>query len=237
MRYVSGAVLAKQYGVSKTSARRWRIAGLLRSIQTPGGHHRYLLDDIVAIRDRTTPRRRIAYCRVSSSKQKDDLCRQVQSFKDSHPHHEIVKDIGSGINFKRKGFLRLVDSILRGDVEEIVIAHRDRLCRFAFDFLEWICKRGSARIVVQDQVIRSSEHELTQDLVAIIHVFSCKLHGSRRYKNKGTQDSSQTNEGARESTTPVDEFSTKDLQRSLTTRQGQEGQTQPTSEQTGRQVS
>ncbi|CAN0517844.1 unnamed protein product, partial [Ectocarpus sp. 8 AP-2014] len=174
-------------------------------------------------------RRRIAYCRVSSSKQKDDLGRQVQSFQETHPEHEIVKDIGSGINFKRKGLLRVVDAILQGHVEEIVIAHRDRLCRFAFDFLEWICKRGNTRIVVQDKVIRSSEQELTEDLVAIIHVFSCKLHGSRRYKNKGTQDTSQTRKGAGESTSGVVELRTKDLQRSSEARQGQEGQAQPTS--------
>ena len=204
MNYVSGSVLSKKYGVAKTSARRWRIAGLLRSIQTPGGHHRYLFDDIVAIRHRTTTGRRIAYCRVSSSKQKDDLCRQVESFKETHPEHEIIKDIGSGINFKRKGLLRMFDAVLEGRVEEVVIAHRDRLCRFAFDFLEWICKRGNTRIVVQDQVILSFEQELTEDLVAIIHVFSCKLHGSRRYKNKGKKDTSQTTKGAGESASGKD---------------------------------
>lgn len=229
MSYVSGSVLAKQYGVSKTSARRWRIAGLLRTIQTPGGHHRYLLDDIVAIRERTTTRRKIAYCRVSSSKQKDDLCRQVESFKETHPEHEIVKDVGSGINFKRKGLLRVVDAILEGHVEEIVIAHRDRLCRFAFDFLEWICRRGNTRIVVQDQVIRSSEQELTEDLVAIIHVFSCKLHGSRRYRNKGAKDTAKTSEGTGESAQKVDEVCETNIQRSSEARQGQEGQGQPTS--------
>ncbi|CAM9957708.1 unnamed protein product, partial [Pylaiella littoralis] len=123
---------------------------------------------------------------VSSSKQKDDLKRQEESFRESHPDHEIIKDIGSGINFKRRGLLRMVDSILQGNVEEVVVAHKDRLCRFAFDFLEWICKRGDTNLVVQEQVIRSTEQELTEDLVAIIHVFSCKLHGSRRYKKQRT---------------------------------------------------
>ena len=98
----------------------------------------------------------------------------------------------------------MVDAVLEGSVEEVVIAHRNRLCRFAFDFLEWICKRGNTRIVVQDQVIRSSEQELTEDLVAIIHVFSCKLHGSRRYKNKGEKDTSQTTKGAGESASGKD---------------------------------
>ncbi|CAM9693224.1 unnamed protein product [Ectocarpus fasciculatus] len=229
MSYVSASVLTRKYGVSKTSARRWRLAGILRSMRTPGGHYRYLLDDIVAIRDRTTTRRKIAYCRVSSSKQKDDLCRQVQCFQNTHPEHEIVKDIGSGINFKRKGLLRVVDAILEGNVEEIVIAHRDRLCRFAFDFLEWICRRGNTRIVVQDQVIRSSEQELTEDLVAIIHVFSCKLHGSRRYRNKGEKDTSKTGERTGESAQKVDEVCETNIQRSSKARQGQEGQGQSTS--------
>ncbi|CAN0008518.1 unnamed protein product, partial [Ectocarpus sp. 4 AP-2014] len=214
MSYVSGSVLVKKYGVSKTLARRWRIAGILRSMQTPGGgHYRYLLDTI-AIRDHTTTRSEIAYCRVSSSKQKDDLCRQVQSFKETHPEHEIVKNVGSGIDFKRKGRLRVVDAVLEGHVEEIVIAHRDRLCRFAFNFLEWICRRGNTRIVVQDQVIRSSEQELTEDLVAIIHVFPCKLHGSRRYSNKGAEDTAKTGERTRESAQKVDEVCETKIQRS-----------------------
>ena len=203
MPYVSGATLQKEYGISTSSARRWRNNGTIKTIQTAGGHFRYLLEDVVNVRSNTkyakgeSQRRRIAYCRVSSSKQKDDLKRQEESFKESHPNHEIIKDIGSGINFKRRGLLRMVDSILSGDVEEVIVAHKDRLCRFAFDFLEWICKRGDTNLVVEEQVLRSTEQELTEDLVAIIHVFSCKLHGSRRYKKEKTnaiqESENQTN--------------------------------------------
>lgn len=72
----------------------------------------------------------------------------------------------------------MVDAILQGNVEEVVVAHKDRLCRFAFDFLEWICKRGDTNLVVQEQILRSTEQELTENLAAIVHVFSCKLYGS-----------------------------------------------------------
>ena len=218
MPYVSGATLKKEYGISNSSARRWRNNGNIKAIQTAGGHFRYLLEDVVNVRSNTkyakgeSQRRRIAYCRVSSSKQKDDLKRQEESFKESHPNHEIIKDIGSGINFKRRGLLRMVDSILAGDVEEVVVAHKDRLCRFAFDFLEWICKRGDTNLVVQEQILRSTEQELTEDLVAIIHIFSCKLHGSGKQKTNAIQESeNQTNTGTIPNTQILDVNSSQDI--------------------------
>jgi hypothetical protein len=77
--------------------------------------------------------------------------------------------------------LRLVDEILRGGVEEIVVSHKDRLCRFAFELFQWVCDQNNTSLVVQDQDIRSAEQELSEDLMAIVHVFSCRHHGMRRY--------------------------------------------------------
>lgn len=238
MPYVSGAVLRKEYGISNSSARRWRNTGAIKTIETAGGHYRYLLEDVVNVRSNTkatkgqSQRRKIAYCRVSSSKQKDDLKRQEQSFRESHPEHEIIRDIGSGINFKRRGLLRMVDAILQGNVQEVVVAHKDRLCRFAFDFLEWICKRGDTNLVVQEQILRSTEQELTEDLVAIVHVFSCKLHGSRRYKkqkgeghntNEVEKSTHKDNTGTSTNIAVLDEDTSPDVQRSSKACEGQEG--------------
>jgi len=93
----------------------------------------------------TATKSKIAYCRVSSPNQRRDLERQVDAMRSSFPEHRVVTDIGSGINFKRRGLLSVLDAVVRGDVEEVVVAHRDRLCRFAFDLVKWIMhKHGFA---------------------------------------------------------------------------------------------
>ena len=176
---------AKQLGVSTATLRRWEREGKIHASRTYGNQRRYDEEQFTSASSPNEPiRKRYAYCRVSSSKQKDDLKRQQQSFKETHPTHEIITDIGSGLNFKRKGLLRLVDETLRGGVEEIVVSHRDRMCRFAFEFIEWLCNRSDTRLVVKDQEIRSAELELSEDLMAIVHVFSCRHHEMRRYNKK-----------------------------------------------------
>ncbi|CAM9708356.1 unnamed protein product, partial [Chrysoparadoxa australica] len=174
--YVSASQLKKDLSITGQSLRRWGKAGDIRTIRTPGGHFRYHVEDVqravgttvVASDKATKDRRKIIYARVSSGKQKDDLKRQEEKLREHYPSHEVITDVASGINFKRKGFLRLVDSVLRGDVEELVVSHRDRLCRFAFDFVAWICDRGDTRLVVQDAHISSAEQELTEDLVSLL---------------------------------------------------------------------
>jgi len=177
---------AKQFGVSSGTLRRWEREGRITSIRTHGNHRRYDDQELTEAATSEPPaeRKRYFYCRVSSSKQKDDLERQKQSSKETHPDHEVIADIGSGLNFKRKGLLRLVDEVLRGSVEEIVVSHRDRLCRFAFELIEHLCRRGDTRLVVKDQEIHSAESELSEDLMSIVHVFSCRHHGMRRYSQK-----------------------------------------------------
>ena len=122
--------------------------------------------------------------------------------QEAYPTHEVITDIGSGLNFKRKGLLRMVDDVMRGTVKEIVVSHRDRLCRFAFELIEHLCRRNGTRLVVKDQEIHSAEQELSEDLMAIVHVFSCRHHGMRRYQKKGTsqeaQSSSQTEDQSKE---------------------------------------
>lgn len=171
--------------VSKQTLRRWAKQGKLSSIKTPGGHHRYNLavfdeqqQQKETEKQQSQPaissRQSFVYCRVSSSKQKDDLERQKKSFKDSHPNHTIITDIGSGLNYKRKGFLFLVDKILSDGVSELVVAHKDRLCRFSWDLIQWICTRQNTSLVVLNQEEHTHEQELSEDLMAIVHVFSCR---------------------------------------------------------------
>ena len=123
------------------------------------------------------------YARVSSIHQKDDIERQIKQLSDNYPNYEVIKYIGSGINFKRIGFLKLIERTINRDFEEIVVAHRDRLSRFGFDFLKWLVFQfGVSLVVLNDTSNQSSKQELTKDILSIIHVFSCRQNGRRKYK-------------------------------------------------------
>ncbi|KAJ3064733.1 hypothetical protein HK102_008119, partial [Quaeritorhiza haematococci] len=129
----------------------------------------------------TIKRERFLYCRVSSPGQKKDLESQISALQPAFPDHVLIRDIGSGLNFKRKGLKRLLERVMSGTVEEIVVTHKDRLCRFGFDLIESMVNTFGGRILVQNHAVRTPEEELTQDLLTIIHVFSCRLYGLRRY--------------------------------------------------------
>jgi predicted site-specific integrase-resolvase len=137
----------------------------------------------------------ICYTRVSSTKQKDDLARQVVFMRQQFPKAEIIQDIGSGLNFKRKGLLSIMERCLQGDTITLVVAHRDRLCRFGFEFIEAMVTKGGGEILVLDKTEHSPERELTEDLLAILHIFSCRMHGLRRYSKQIEEDPSLSNQG------------------------------------------
>jgi predicted site-specific integrase-resolvase len=131
------------------------------------------------------------YCRVSSPKQRENLKRQIQFMREQYPEAEVIKDIGSGLNYKRKGLKTLLGRAMRGEQLEIVVAHKDRLARFGFELIEWIIQQSCGRIVVLKQTNLSPEQELTNDLLSILHVFSCRMHELRNYKKQVRQDLSE----------------------------------------------
>jgi predicted site-specific integrase-resolvase len=183
--------------VTVKTLRIWDKEGKIRTIRTPSNIRRYSLKDIQNIISCGTPteaKEKVCYCRVSSRKQMDDLERQKDFFRERFPTHVLVTDVGSGINWKRKGLKTLLDKAMHGDISEIVVAHRDRLCRFAFELLEWIFKRNGVKLVVfNEEKDHSSDQELTDDILSIIHVYSCRKMGQRRYKNKNPQNTSLPN--------------------------------------------
>jgi len=128
------------------------------------------------------------YARVSSKKQVDDLSRQIEFIRKSRPEYASyisVTDIASGINFNRKGLGEILDAALRGSLGQVIIAHRDRLSRFGFDLIKLIIeKKGGKITVLDDQQNKSSEQELSEDLLSIIHIYSCRQMGRRSYKIK-----------------------------------------------------
>ena len=132
-------------------------------------------------------RKVVVYCRVSFYEQKDDLASQVKAMdayciNSGIKVDDLIKEIGSGMNFKRKKFLSLVDRISDGEVSTLIIAHKDRLARFGFDYFKHLCEIKGCDLQVVNQESLSPEKEMVDDLMSIIHTFSCRLYGLRRVK-------------------------------------------------------
>ena len=130
----------------------------------------------------------ICYCRVSSAQQRGDLNRQVAQMRELYPDAEIVTDVAGGLNWQRKGLLSILERLHRGDKLDVVVAHRDRLARFGFELIEWLVQQNGGRVVVLNQPDASPQSELTEDLLVILHTFSCRMHGLRRYRAAIAQD-------------------------------------------------
>ena len=127
---------------------------------------------------------KICYCRVSSNKQKEDLERQIKYMKEKFPTHTIIQDIGSGLNYKRKGLQELMEKAINGEIEELVIAYKDRLTRFGYEMIEWlISKYSNGKItVINKNEEETPVEELTKDIVSIMNVYVAKVNGLRKYK-------------------------------------------------------
>lgn len=182
MNYINTKTACIRLGVHPNTLRNWDKEGKIKTIRTPGGNRLYDLSSI------SQERTKIIYARVSSNGQKPDLEKQISYLRTRYPKYDLIQDIGSGLNFKRKGFATLLDRILSGNVDEVVIAHRDRLCRFGFDMLNAIANKFNTRIVVLNESQLSPQEELVQDLLSIIHVFSCRLYGLRKYSGEIKKD-------------------------------------------------
>lgn len=133
-------------------------------------------------------RKVIGYCRVSSNKQRVDLERQIQNMKtyltaQGRPF-EIISDIGSGINYKKKGLKELLKLITQNKVDKVVVLYEDRLLRFGYELVEYLASLYNCEIEIIDNTEKSEQQELVEDLVQIITVFSCKLQGKRANKAK-----------------------------------------------------
>ena len=181
MGFVPSRVAAEKLGLHPNTLRKWADAGKIKHIKLGSGPRRYDIEDYLGL---SPEPKVICYCRVSSYKQKDDLDRQIEFMSIRFPEAEVVKDIGSDINFKRKGLKTILESAINEDKLKLVVAHKDRLCRFGFELIEWIIKRNHGEILVLSKSELSPQTELTQDLLTILRVFSCKMHGLRSYKDK-----------------------------------------------------
>ena len=171
--------LADKLQVSKETLRLWAEEGKLKATKTEGGHRRYFYDEkVVSKRSRL----KFIYARVSSKKQENDLKRQIDSLQKLYPEYKVISDTGSGLNFSRKGFSKLLEAIITGSVAEVVVAYKDRLCRFGFELFENLCKHFSTTItIVNNNNDKSSTQELAEDLLSVITVFTARFYGKRKY--------------------------------------------------------
>ena len=183
--YITSKNACEHFGIHANTLRKWADEGKIAHIRSPSGQRLY---DVSSVGKKIGTRTKICYARVSSASQKEDLERQVLFLKQKYPDYEVVTDVGSGLNFKRKGFRRVLESVLSNSVSEIVVAHRDRLCRFGFELVQWICDKSDTKLVVLEQTSLSPTEELTKDLLSIIHVFSCRLYGLRKYSSSIKKD-------------------------------------------------
>jgi excisionase family DNA binding protein len=181
--WVKAKKASEYLGVSQVTLRSWARNGKIKHRRTPGGK---ILYDVTELG--TEARKRVVYARVSTRAQKGDLERQVTLLRQNFPEHQLVTDIGSGLSFKRKGFNSLLEQLLQGQVSEIVVTHRDRLSRFGFELIANIARLYNCKLLVLDNSSTSPEQELVQDLVSIIHVFSSRLYGLRKYSDKIKKD-------------------------------------------------
>lgn len=185
MAYIQLRKAVEFLGLHPNTLRKYADEGKIKSIKNAAGQRLY---DVESFQQESAKSATICYCRVSSAKQKDDLARQVEFMREQYPESEIIQDIGSGLNFKRKGLQALLVRLMRGDKLQIVTACRDRLCRFGFEIFEFMVQQNGGAILVLSNPVHCPEAELTADLLAILHVFSCRMPGLRSYSKKIKED-------------------------------------------------
>lgn len=183
---------AEELGVAQETLRRWEVEGKIIAERTKGGHRRYDISKLKGVKPREKEekkKRTIGYARVSSHDQKEDLKRQVgliESYCAAQGwDYEIVQDMGSGLNYDKKGLRILIKRICKEDIGRLVLTHKDRLLRFGSEIIFSLCEHfGVEVVIINASEDISFEEELVSDVLEIITVFSARLYGSRSDKNK-----------------------------------------------------
>jgi len=199
LQYVTGAAIRKQYQVSTTTLHRWSNEDetqeeKIHCIRTPGGTRLYRAADVQKLLGKKNTvektRRKIAYARVSSAHQKEDLSRQIQAIRKEHSdiqENDIIQDIGSGTNLHRPGLTKLFEQIHENNVSTVILLFKDRLCRFGFELIEWLAHKHETKIMVLNSQDRDSQNvtqELSEDLLAVVNFFVAKNNGLRAGINR-----------------------------------------------------
>jgi excisionase family DNA binding protein len=185
--YVTTKKATEILGVSSKTLYRWKKQNKIKFIQP--GKRNYLFNVKNFFEEEIEePKNNFIYARVSTRGQLKDLESQLTFLKNKYPGYKEIKDIGSGLNFKRKGLKTILEHANKRTLGEVVVAYKDRLCRFGFEAIQWIIESNGGRLVVLNRKETSPEEELVNDLIAIITVFSARIYGLRSYKSKIKED-------------------------------------------------
>jgi predicted site-specific integrase-resolvase len=201
---------SKVAGVSVKTLQRWDREGKLVPTRTPTGRRVYTDEHVaqaIGVRGRHLIRKNVVYARVSSQAQKPDLEQQIKALEQfcvaqGLSVDEWISEVGGGLSFQRKKFRSLIRQIESGEVSTLVVAHQDRLARFGFDLIEYLCELHGTRLLVVNSESLSPEREMVEDMLAIVHCFSSRLYGLRSYRkvlrealkhDASTQDQTESN--------------------------------------------
>jgi len=187
---------AELLNVTVTTLQRWDREGVLKAYRNPKNRRFYTeqqLKDFIGEKSDQDSGKNVIYARVSNRGQKDDLENQISFLRQcanasGQIIDEVITDIGSGLNYKRKKWNQLLDDVMERKVSKIFIAYKDRFIRFGYEWFEELCEKHGTEIIVINNEEMSPEKELVEDLVSIIHVFSCRIYGLRKYKKKIKED-------------------------------------------------
>ena len=201
--FVTVGEAAHLTGLDSQTIRKLADKASIICYRTPSGQRRINLQSIQEFcssasackEKQEVQRQNYIYARVSTKKQMDDLSRQIEFLRrPEYVDYVVATDIASGINFKRKGLSTILESCLQGNIGEVVVAHKDRLCRFGFDLIESLVSTAGGKItILENSEDKTSEQELADDLLAIIHVFSCRQMGKRSYSNRKDKNNESKN--------------------------------------------
>ena len=187
---------AELLGVSVKTLQRWDREDILKANRTPTDRRYYTYDQYLQFKGMQTEndiRDVVIYARVSTRNQKDDLQNQVEFLKQfcnakGMIVNQCIEDFGSGLNYNRKKWNKLLEDVMEHKIKMIVISSKDRFIRFGYDWFEKFCEKFNTKIMIVNNETLSPNEELVQDMISILHVFSCRLYGLRKYKNQIKED-------------------------------------------------
>ena len=182
---------AKHFGVSQETLRRWEKSGRISVERTPKGHRRFDLSKFSTTfpKKLESKKHSLGYARVSSHDQKEDLLRQAQVLENfcltNGWTYEIIQDLGSGLNFQKRGLKKLIQNVCSETIDRLVLTHKDRLLGFGSELIFSLCEQFGIEVVIMNKSEETRfEDDLVQDVLEIITVFSAKLYGARSRKNQ-----------------------------------------------------
>ncbi|MCI6159700.1 MAG: IS607 family transposase [Selenomonadaceae bacterium] len=189
--------MAEKLGVTVRTLQKWDCSGKLPAYRTPTNRRYYTEEQYLAYigENQAKERKVVAYARVPTRSQRDDLKNQIQ-FIQMYANgkgiilDEAIEDFGSGLNYKRKKWLELLEAVDRNEIGTIFVTYKDRFIRFGYDYFERFCQNHQTKLIALNNKESSPTQELVDDLVSIIHVFSSRLYGLRKYPSKIKEDKS-----------------------------------------------